>query len=70
MEVRGKAEFGGVYADLATFQRACEALGVSPPTQTSNSDLDSRTSQFRSVSSNQGDIVLAEEKLLGTSIFK
>lgn len=70
VEVGGKAEFEGLYVDLATFQRACEALGVSPPAQTSNSDLDSRTSQFRSVSSNQGDMVLAEEKLLGAAIFR
>lgn len=70
VEVGGDAECEGLYIDFLTFEHACRLLRVSPPPNFPESAADPRADQFRSVNSYKGDLVLADEKLLGTAIFK
>lgn len=68
VEVGGDAACEGLYVDLPTFERACRLLRVSPP-KSSENDPNPKAEQFRFVSS-KGDLVLADEQLLGTAIFR
>lgn len=71
VEVRGDPELEGLYVDFNTFQHACELLGVSVPASALDSDADPRAEQFLSVDMREGDLVIAEEKLLlGIAMFK
>ena len=70
VEVGGSAEHEGLYVDLPTFEHACCLLGVSPPPKFPESTTDPSTNQFHSVNSQKGDLVLADEKLLGTAVFE
>ncbi|KAI9766674.1 MAG: hypothetical protein M1840_006318 [Geoglossum simile] len=71
VEVGGDTKYEGLYVDSRTFKHACSLLGISPPDSLkSNPELvDHRVNPFRTVSSGNGELVLAEEKLLGTPIF-
>jgi hypothetical protein len=69
VEVGGDPKFEGLYVDFTTFQHACHLVGISPP-DSLKSGPDPRANQFQSVNNRRGDLVLAEEKLLGAAIFK
>jgi hypothetical protein len=66
VEVGGDTKSEGLYVDFSTFEHACRLLGVSLPESNPNPGAN----QFQLVNSGNGDLVLVEEKLLGTPIFR